>query len=386
MRVLFLTHSYPRWSGDAAGSFLLRLAQALGERGIEVAVVTPSAPGLPLREEVDGIPVIRFRYAPSRWETLAYTGNMAEDVRTLWSARLALIGLLTAGTACALRAQREFSADILHAHWWFPAGVMGSVASPLTGKPLVITLHGSDVRFTTMLGPARPLFRWVVRGAVTVTTVSTWLAQQAMNLAPGLLPLVESMPVATDVFSYSGHGRDPRRILFVGRLNEQKGIARLIEAMAHVTAYATLDVIGDGPDAEALRIRAQQLGLTDRVRWHGALPQPTIAAFYQRAAVLAVPSLGEGLGLTAVEAQLCGTPVVAFDSGGVGDTFRPNITGLLVPAGDIIGFAGALNELIADHRRARTMGAAGALVAAERFSPEAVAAHYAQIYRGALSS
>ena len=53
MRVLFLTHSYPRWSGDAAGSFLLRLAQALGHRGIEVAVVAPSAPGLPLRESVE---------------------------------------------------------------------------------------------------------------------------------------------------------------------------------------------------------------------------------------------------------------------------------------------------------------------------------------------
>ncbi|MEP7345053.1 MAG: glycosyltransferase [Gemmatimonadaceae bacterium] len=386
MRVLFLTHSYPRWSGDAAGSFLLRLAQTLEQRGIEVAVVAPSAPGLPLREDVGGIPVIRFRYAPARWETLAYTGSMAEDVKDSWAARLALLGFIAAGTACTLRVQREFSADLLHAHWWFPAGIMGRIASAMAGKPFVVTMHGSDVRLAASIRLARPFFRAVVRSATAVTTVSRWLAEQATALAPGLRTLVEPMPVATELFSGAKSARDPRRILFVGRLNEQKGIARLIEALARVSAPATLDVIGDGPDADVLRTRVQQLGLSDRVRWHGALPQPAIAAFYQRAAVLAVPSLGEGLGLTAVEAQLSGTPVVAFDSGGISDTLRHNETGLLVPPGDLDAFAAALNELITDHGRARAMGEAGARWAIERFSPEVVAAHYAEIYRGALSA
>ena len=386
MRVLFLTHSYPRWSGDAAGSFLLRLAQALAPRGIEVAVVAPSAPGVSTREVLEGIPVTRFRYAPASWETLAYTGNMAEDVRRTWSARLALVGLLAAGTACTLRAQRVFAPDIIHAHWWFPAGIVGRLASAMTRTPLVLTMHGSDVRFATSLRPARPFFRWVAGHAAAVTTVSTWLAQQAAAIAPTLRPWVQPMPVATELFALAQQDRDPQRILFVGRLNEQKGIARLLDAMARLAVPATLDVVGDGPDAGALLLRAQRLGLTDRIRWHGALPHPAMAAFYQRAAVLAVPSLGEGLGLTAVEAQLCGTPVVAFDSGGVGDTLRVNETGLLGRAGDIEDFAAALDSLLTDPLRARAMGAAGAAWARERFSPDAVATQYAEIYRGALAS
>lgn len=386
MRVLFLTHSYPRWSGDAAGSFLLRLAQALQGYDIDVAVVAPAAPGLPLHDDVGGIPVTRFRYAPASWETLAYTGTMAEEARASWRGRLALLGLVAAGTACALRTQREFSPDLIHAHWWFPSGLMATVAAAMTGQPVVITMHGSDVRFAAALRVARPLFRWVLGHAAAVTAVSTWLARQSHDISNGTPPHVAPMPAATELFVPAQQARDPTRLLFVGRLNQQKGAARLLEAMARVTAPCTLDVIGDGPDREALAALAERLNLAERVRWHGALPQPALATFYQRAAVLAVPSSGEGLGLTGVEAQLCGTPVVAFDSGGVADTLDANHSGLLVPAGNVDAFAAALDSLLRDSDRARAMGERGAVWALDGFSPEAVAANYARIYRGALAS
>ncbi|HEY9230166.1 MAG TPA: hypothetical protein VIP11_26170, partial [Gemmatimonadaceae bacterium] len=87
MKVLFLTHSFPRQLGDAPGSFVLRLAIALRGEGIDTSVVAPAAPGLPDRDRLDGVPVERFRYAPRRFETLAYTGNMAQQVQASWSAR-----------------------------------------------------------------------------------------------------------------------------------------------------------------------------------------------------------------------------------------------------------------------------------------------------------
>ncbi|MFI5232805.1 MAG: hypothetical protein ACHQSE_09865, partial [Gemmatimonadales bacterium] len=80
MRVLFVTHSYPRQSGDVAGAFILRLATALAGQGATVSVLAPAAAGLAPRAPIDGIDVRRFRYAPRGWETLAYTGTMAEQV------------------------------------------------------------------------------------------------------------------------------------------------------------------------------------------------------------------------------------------------------------------------------------------------------------------
>ncbi|MBV6520967.1 MAG: 2-deoxystreptamine glucosyltransferase [Gemmatimonadaceae bacterium] len=386
MRVLFLTHSYPRWPGDAAGSFLLRLASALAPCGVQVAIVAPAGPGLPLRETIGGIAVTRYRYAPATWERLAYTGTMVEEVRDTWSGRLALLGLLAAGTACALRLQREYDADLLHAHWWFPGGIMASAVSAVSSIPYMVTSHGSDVRLVTRIAAAQPFFRGVMRQAAAVTVVSRWLAQQVLHTDPRLAVRVEPMPVATELFAVHDDRPRTKRILFVGRLNEQKGLGRLFDAMAHMTETPTVDVVGDGPESAALRSHAAALGLADRVRWHGMRPQHELPDFYRRATLLAVPSSEEGLGLAAIEAQLCGTPVVAFDSGGIADTMNAGETGILVPARDTRRFAQALDSLVSSPDVARRMGAAGISWATERFAPEAVAARYAAIYRDALAT
>src|SRR6267378_2921576 len=104
MNVLFLTHSFPRSEGDAAGSFILRLAVALRAENVNVRVVAPAGPGLPASAEIEGVSVERFRYAPRRYEKLAYTGNMAGDVASSWSARLALVGFLGSDFVHAVRA------------------------------------------------------------------------------------------------------------------------------------------------------------------------------------------------------------------------------------------------------------------------------------------
>ncbi len=385
MRVLFLTHSYPRWMGDAAGSFLLRLATALGDRDVQVRVLAPNAAGLARDEVIGGIPVHRFRYAPRTWETLAYTGTMAEDARASLKGGAALGGLLAGGLAAALRLQREWSPDVIHAHWWFPAGIVGSASAAMTGRPLLVTMHGSDVRFAHAIRAARPVFRCVLASAAVSTTVSGWLARQAQS-AGAAHAVVAPMPAATDLFFPNEAPRDPARVLFVGRLNDQKGIMRLVEAAASLPTRTTIDVVGEGPLGRHARDQADRLGLGDRIRWLGALPQHQLPELYRQAAVLAVPSLDEGLGLAAVEAQLCGTPVVAFDSGGIAETLLDGVTGRLVPAGDVAAFAAALESILADPRATRTMGDAGVSWAQSRFAPDAVAAAYARLYSVAAAA
>lgn len=385
MRVLFLTHSYPRAAGDAAGSFLLHLAVALREEGIEVRVVAPAAEGVPASESLAGVQVDRFRYAPRRHETLAYTGEMAQAVQRSWSARFALAAFMAAGFARAARVRRDFAPDVVHAHWWFPGGVTGALVARTGGIPLVTTMHGTDVRLARATPMARPLLRHIVRQSRAVTTVSRWLAAEVRDMVPTVEPLVAPMPVSTSLFRPGG-ARDPRRLLFVGRLNAQKGIALLLEALAAMRSEASLDVVGDGPDAAPLRARAESLGVGGRVAWHGACPQHALPAFYQRAAVLVIPSLGEGLGLVGVEAQLCETPVVAFASGGIPDFVRHGETGLLVPPGDVAALATALDALVDDPARRDALGRAGRQGALATFAPEAAARAYAALYRSVRAS
>jgi glycosyltransferase involved in cell wall biosynthesis len=382
VRILFVTHSFPRFPGDVAGAFILRLARALADGGTEVRVLAPSAPRLANVETIEGIAVRRFRYAPKKWETLAYTGTMAEQVGDSFRGKAALAGMLSRGALAVRSAAAEFAPDVIHAHWWFPAGLLAF--GSLSSKPLVTTMHGSDVRLARRSAWAPVLFRRVMARSSAVTAVSSYLASEAQSMAAGLNVAVEPMPVNVELFSplagATAGSRSPDRFLFVGRLNEQKGIALLLQALAASGSGASLDVVGDGDGRAALESIARTLGVAGRVRWLGAQLQEQLVPLYRAATAVVIPSEGEGLGLVAVEAQLCETPVIAFRSGGLPDVVSDGATGLLTPPGDVGALAAAMDAVLARDDRGASLGRAGRDAALARFSPNVVASHYAAIY------
>lgn len=383
MKVLFLTHNFPRFDGDLPGSFLLRLASALGKQGADVRVVAPAAPGLAESAKFNGTGVERFHYAPPRYETLAYGGNMAEQVRDSWSARFTMLGFLGAEFRSAVRARREHQPDIVHAHWWFPSGLVGTWLSKLSRTPLVTTLHGSDVRIARSVSVSRPAFRHVLKHSAATTAVSRWLAHEAQALVSATAPVVAPMPVATDLFTPGGTRRS-NSLLFVGKLSRQKGLDVLLQALSRLAADVTLDVVGDGAERQALEKLAGELGVTSRVRWHGSQSQESLVPFYRSASALVVPSADEGLGLVAVEALLCETPVVAFESGGLPDVIQHERTGLLVSERSPAALAAAISDVLGRGDRGQSLGVGGRLHALGTFAPESAARRYLDIYRDAI--
>jgi glycosyltransferase involved in cell wall biosynthesis len=385
LRVLFLAHAYPRFLGDPVGSFVHNLAVALRDEGIDVAVVAPGAAGVPAHDLLDGIPVHRFRYATRARETLAYSGTMSAQVTSGVGGKLVLLAFLMAELRATLRERRAWKPHVVHAHWWFPGGLIARIVRALAGTPYIVTLHGSDIRIALGSPVGRRLFRSVARPSAAITAVSSWLARGAATLAESPAASVAPMPVLTDLF-FPDRTREPRRLLFVGKLTPQKGLDRLLRAMALMREPCELTVVGAGRvDDAPLRALADQLGLAGRIEWLPLLPQAELAVQYRRAAVHVIPALDEGLGLTAVEALLSETPVVAFDSGGVPDVVLQERTGLLVPPGDEGALAVAMDALLADGNRREEMGRNGRAHALATFGARAVARRYAELYRAAAS-
>jgi glycosyltransferase involved in cell wall biosynthesis len=378
VRVLFVTHNFPRFAGDLPGNFLLRLAKALRAHDVDVRALAPHAAGLAASEVVDGIQVDRFRYAADERETLAYGGTMAAQVGGSWAARMDLVGLLrSAGRAVKGLADR---ADVVHAHWWCPAG-LAVTRHHRRIPPVITTMHGSDVRFGVQSLPGRLLMKQTLRRSARATAVSRYLADEAERIS-GRPVVVAPMPVDAGIFTPAPESRDG--LLFVGKIDGQKGLSILIDALAVLPATVSLTVIGDGVDADRCRAQAARLGVTHRIRWMGALPHDELPAHYRRAQLLVAPATEpEGLGLVGVEALLCETPVIASDIGGLRDVVEHEHSGLLVNPREPAALARAITVALGDAEQMKRWGREGRTSMLARFGPEACAAAYVNVYREA---
>ncbi len=381
-RVLFVAHNFPRESGDSAGGFLLDLAQALAAIDITVEVIAPHAAGLPDRHSVDGITVQRVRYGDDTSETLAYTGTMAEQVKGSVSGKRAMLKLIGALRTATKYRLASGDVDIVHAHWWFPSALAIGKSARRAHVPMVVTAHGSDARMAT--GVTASLASFALGRAAAVTTVSHWLAERLHLLTPAPIT-VAPMPADVDRFTSSAAIRaTPPRLVFVGRLNAQKNPVVLLHALALLPDEIHLDMVGDGPDAAALRALSAQLGIAHRIAWHGQQPREAMPAFYAQASCCLVPSRDEGFGMVAAEALLCETPVVAARSGGLPDIVHDGISGALVSAiDDPVAWKTAIQNVVWSTDQRAALGAAGRANTLALVSPAAVAERYRTVYENA---
>jgi glycosyltransferase involved in cell wall biosynthesis len=163
---------------------------------------------------------------------------------------------------------------------------------------------------------------------------------------------VRVVPSGVAIPASVGEPEEPPHVLYVGRLSQEKGVLELVEASTDLP----LVVVGDGP----LRGR-----VPDAV---GFVPPAELGGWYERAAIVAAPSHREGYGVAAREAMAWGRPVVASAVGGLVDAVEHDVTGLLVPPGDVVALRTALERLLADGDLRRRLGAAGRAKAVEALS------------------
>jgi glycosyltransferase involved in cell wall biosynthesis len=302
VKVVVLTTSYPRHEGDVAGTFVAALVEAARAEGVEVEVVSPAS----------------FRHFG-----IAYGHGVVGNLRRRPWLLLLLPAFLLNFARAARRAARD--ADLVHAHW-----LPSALAALGTGRPYVVQLWGTDVE---LAGRAPWLFRPLVRRARAVLVSSGFLAEAARELGAREVHVV---PVPVPVPDEVGDPAEPPHVLFVGRLSPEKGIHELLAATDGLPRV----IVGAGP--------------VDVPEAVGFVPPAELGPYYERAAVVCVPSRREGYGMVAREAMAYGRAVVATAVGGLADAIEDGVTGVLVePA----GLRAAIERLLGDPGERRRLGA-----------------------------
>ncbi len=396
MKVLVLTHNYPRFRDDFSGTFIEALSEAVQARGHDVTVLTPYDPLFARTPGDHRVRLLTYRYAwPDRLHVLGYMRSTRAD-RALRLSSVVLAPLLFLfGAIAVLRTARRLRPDIIHAHWVLPNGFLGALAARLLHIPLIVSLPGSDVTVAGM----NPLFlrmaRFAFATAAAITTNSDDLRQGALELgaAPDKFSLiiygVDPAAIAPDrsrratLRAGLGVGAAAPVVLAVGRLVPKKGFDVLLRAAPAIDPAAHIVLVGDGDQREELEALAARTGVGSRVHFVGNVARSELTDYYNMADVLAMPSVRlpiDGLNVAVVEAMSCGLPVVASRVGGNTLVVADGDNGLLVDEGDAAGLAAAINRLIADPALAQRMGRRARERVLQEFSWQRLAEEYEALF------
>lgn len=355
--ILVLTSTYPRWSDDTTPKFVESLCQELVKQDLEVTVLAPHYIHSKNNEYLNNVNVYRFRYAPSRYENIAYEGGLLHNIKNKPIINtFKLCSFLLCQLVSALFLLRKYKCTVIHAHWLVPQGFIAVLIKKIIfwrKVSVLVTVHGGDA-YGINGSLYEKIKKWICNNSDSVTAVSEAVAS-SLSLSRNVF--VRSMGVRA--IDYFVPLRDcPRRdLLFVGRLVDKKGCNVLLGALKIVLkSYPEikLHIIGDGPELESLKNICGELSIQRNVLFLGAMPQRKILKWYQSARVFIMPSIiaesgdQEGLGLVAGEAMSCECPVVASSLSAVKDLITDEEDGLLVEPNNIDELASTLIRLLED--------------------------------------
>lgn len=290
---------------------------------------------------------------------------------------------------------------MVHCARCLPEGVMALGLKCRSGVPYACYVHGEDVNGATTSRELTWLARRVLRNAAYVIPNSNnterilreeWglPADKIKLLHPGV-DTKRFVPAATDAEVRDELGWGNRTVvLTVGRLQKRKGHDHMIQALPEIreaipdVLYA---IVGDGEEREYLQRLVAEQGVQDHVRFMGETSDQTLIQCYQQCDLFALPNRQvdrdiEGFGMVLLEAQSCGKPVLAGDSGGTAETMRIPETGRIADCADVNKLANAVIDLLAERDRLAEMGRRGRDLVVANFDWSALSQQAEKIFEG----
>lgn len=274
------------------------------------------------------------------------------------------------------------ASGLIHAHEAIPASI-AAAARRIARVPVLFHRHHAFPPQGFQQVFSRVASRWsthtlavsraAARAAVTADHVRPTAVTVALNGVPPLR-LVENHELEVIRDRHRLDSASPI-LLVVARLRPEKGVDVLLDAVPHLARLApppTIVVVGEGPEGSALRRYAHTIARDTPVRIHFVGFQHDIAPWYRIASAILVPSRSEPFGLVAVEGLAAGRPVVASDVEGLSEIITSGETGLLVPPGEPLALAGAIEHLLSNKRFSDHIAARGHEQYLDRFTVAAM--------------
>ena len=289
--------------------------------------------------------------------------------------------------------------DLVHVHYAIPHATSAWIAHEMLGEErdlkIVTTLHGTDITLVGLHPSFHPITRFSILKSHGLTAVSEFLKRETVRDFTVPEERIEVIPNFVDTTVYRP-GLEPchrealapegeKIVMHISNFRAVKRAEDVVSVFAKLTAKlpSRLVLIGDGPERPRVLMRADELGVRDRVLFLGK--HTSVHELLACADLFLLPSASESFGLVALEAMACGAPVVASNVGGLPEVIEHGTTGYMFDIGDIDGMAEAGLRIMGDDDHWRSLSEAGRAVANERFSAERVVPMYERYYEQVLA-
>lgn len=391
MRVAVLTTSYPLTPQSSSGIFVARLIDKLPS-AVEMTVITPASRTIAGTQIAGRATIQTFRYAPRQLQILAHEpGGIPVALQAHPWTQLLLPGFLLAMFIACVRNARK--AEIVHANWAICGCVAGLVRC-MTRVPVVTTLRGADITRAERKWLDRLILTLCIKLSTRIVCVSNaienWLREQYPRQAAKICIIengVEEELLALSPDRPASGPNNELRLLTVGSLIPRKGIERAIRALRGINRQgrAVLTIVGDGPERARLAALANELGLSDKVEFRGALAPTDVMHLLATTDVFILSSTSEGRPNVVLEAMAAAVPVVASDIPGTQELVEHGHTGYLFTPDNIDMLVQHLRSLQQSPELRTKMGLAGrAAILRRQLRWNETAARYYELYRQAI--
>lgn len=396
VKILVLTSSFPRNTHDWWAQFILNIYKFMDKQQFEITILAPHAPGSKFTEEIEGVKIVRFPYFfPFSLQKLTSGSGILHSSRENLFARLQIFSFILSELIFSIYLMLKHKFDLIHSHWVLPQGFIAVICKYLFNRPVVVTVHGSDVfalqKFTFFK-------RFSLKNSDMCTTNSSATQRKVKELNSETKIRLIPMGVDTSNFLPKIKKEKTRKklLLAVGRLIRCKGFDYAIRAMPRIINQfpdSKLLIIGRGPEEANLRWITEKVGLRvgEQVVFKGALPHSELSLLYRSGDICFVPSITdpnsgekEAQSLIVLEALASGLSVVASDSGGIKDVVEDSVTGLLTREKDYNDIAEKSIFLLKDKDLQRRMIENGLKIVREKYSWTKIAEKFEDIYKEVL--
>ncbi|OBI20057.1 glycosyltransferase family 4 protein [Mycobacterium sp. E2497] len=393
MKILMVSWEYPPVVIGGLGRHVHHLSTALAAAGHEVVVLSRRPSGTdpsthPSSDEVvDGVRVVAAAQDPHEFsfgaDMMAWTLAMGHS-------------MIRAGLSLKKRGStRPWRPDVVHAHDWLVAHPAIALAQ-FYDVPMVSTVHATEAgRHSGWVSGAisrqvHAVESWLVRESDSLITCSASMADEITELfGPGLAGITvirNGIDAARWPFAERRPRTGPAELLYLGRLEYEKGVHDVIAALPRIRRThpgTTLTIAGEGTQQEWLIEQARKHRVLKAIRFAGHLDHAALLPVLHRADAAVLPSHYEPFGIVALEAAAAGTPLVTSNIGGLGEAVINGRTGVSCAPRDVAGLAAAVRSVLDDPEAAQRRAHAARERLTSAFDWKTVAQETAQVYLAA---